>query len=161
MHCTRPSPSITRRAALEKWKESNGSDATYNNLIIVFERAGYRAYANTVKFLWGEHRFLTTGKNGLAKKSVHHYTADKQNIGSRGKISTCSHETSSHVSQDFASGGEMSSVSDHSIAPNWPAKLNGANPEDETFFTPPTSPSHEYEDEVLHYNIMLTIQLCI
>ena len=30
-----------RRAALRKWKQRHGSSATYNNLIKVFEQAGY------------------------------------------------------------------------------------------------------------------------
>ena len=37
-----------RRAALEKWKQTLGSNATYNNLIGVFKRAGYQGYADTV-----------------------------------------------------------------------------------------------------------------
>ena len=40
-----------RRAALEKWKQTLGSSATYKNLIGVFERAGYINYADTVKGL--------------------------------------------------------------------------------------------------------------
>ena len=40
-----------RRAALEKWKQKLGSSATYNNLIGVFERAGYQGYADAVRKL--------------------------------------------------------------------------------------------------------------
>ena len=40
-----------RRAALEKWKQKLGSSATYNNLIGVFERAGYQEYADAVRKL--------------------------------------------------------------------------------------------------------------
>ena len=39
---------IFRRAALEKWKQKLGSKATYNNLISVFERSGYKEYTETV-----------------------------------------------------------------------------------------------------------------
>ena len=39
---------FTRRAALETWKQRLGSNATYSNLIGVFERAGYQGYADTV-----------------------------------------------------------------------------------------------------------------
>ena len=35
--------------ALEKWKERLGSNATYGNLIDVFERAEYRGYASKVR----------------------------------------------------------------------------------------------------------------
>ena len=38
-----------RRAALEKWKQSQGSSATYRNLIAAFERAGRKDYADTVR----------------------------------------------------------------------------------------------------------------
>ena len=38
-----------RRAALEKWKQRLGYNATYNRLINVFERAGYSGYASTVR----------------------------------------------------------------------------------------------------------------
>ena len=41
-----------RREALQKWKQSNGAAATYNNLIGVFERAGYRGYADTVRSIF-------------------------------------------------------------------------------------------------------------
>lgn len=34
---------------MEKWKQKLGSSATYNNLIGVFERAGYKSYADTVR----------------------------------------------------------------------------------------------------------------
>ena len=39
----------TRREALEMWKQARGSEATYLNLIGVFERAGYQEYAETVQ----------------------------------------------------------------------------------------------------------------
>ena len=45
--------SLPRRAALEKWKQKLGSNATYNNLIGAFERAGYRGYADTVRKICG------------------------------------------------------------------------------------------------------------
>ena len=45
------SPHLYRREALEKWKQKFGSDATYNNLIKVFEQAGYKNYAEIVKDL--------------------------------------------------------------------------------------------------------------
>ena len=38
-----------RRDALEKWKQLNGDNATYYNLIVVFERAGHQEYADKVK----------------------------------------------------------------------------------------------------------------
>jgi ATP phosphoribosyltransferase len=37
-----------RREALQKWKQANGAAATYRNLIGVFEKAGYKGYADTV-----------------------------------------------------------------------------------------------------------------
>ena len=36
------------------WKEARGSEATYINLIGVFERAGYKDYADTVYELFEE-----------------------------------------------------------------------------------------------------------
>lgn len=48
----------SRRAALEKWKQNNGRDATYNNLIGVFKQAGYQEYADHVYVvLQCEHRY--------------------------------------------------------------------------------------------------------
>ena len=41
--------SDSRREALEKWKQARGSEATYLNLIRVFQCAGYQEYAKTVK----------------------------------------------------------------------------------------------------------------
>ena len=38
-----------RRAALQQWKQKLGSGATYNKLISVFERAGYKNYADEVR----------------------------------------------------------------------------------------------------------------
>ena len=37
-----------RRDALQKWKQVNGSTATYRNLIRVFEKAGYKGYADNI-----------------------------------------------------------------------------------------------------------------
>ena len=37
-----------RRAALLKWKQYQGSGATYRNLIAAFERAGHQDFADTV-----------------------------------------------------------------------------------------------------------------
>lgn len=45
---------LYRRKALRIWKQTNGSDATYGNLIKVFERAGYHGYADTVKNICGK-----------------------------------------------------------------------------------------------------------
>ena len=45
---------IIRRAALEKWKQYSGSKATYNNLIIAFEQAGHKDFAETVQKIAGE-----------------------------------------------------------------------------------------------------------
>lgn len=36
---------------MEKWKQKLGSSATYNNLIDVFERAGYQDYVDAVRKL--------------------------------------------------------------------------------------------------------------
>ena len=36
---------------MEKWKQNLGSNATYSNLIAVFERAGYQEYADAIKKL--------------------------------------------------------------------------------------------------------------
>jgi hypothetical protein len=48
-----PPPSLPplslRRAALELWKQKLGSCATYNSLIEVFERAGYKDFADVVR----------------------------------------------------------------------------------------------------------------
>ena len=38
-----------RREALYIWKQRNGSRATYNRLINIFEQAGYRSYADEVR----------------------------------------------------------------------------------------------------------------
>ena len=38
-----------RREALYTWKQRNGSKATYGELIEVFERAGYKGYADEVR----------------------------------------------------------------------------------------------------------------
>ena len=38
---------------METWKQKLGSNATYNNLIGVFERAGYQGYADTVRDIFG------------------------------------------------------------------------------------------------------------
>ena len=43
-----------RRAALEKWKQYNGSSATYRNLIAAFERAGHKDFAETVQKMAGK-----------------------------------------------------------------------------------------------------------
>ena len=37
-----------RQAALGKWKQHLGSDATYRNLMSAFERAGRKDFADTV-----------------------------------------------------------------------------------------------------------------
>ena len=42
-----------RREALELWKQRLGSDATYNNLIRVFENAGYRDLADFIRKIAG------------------------------------------------------------------------------------------------------------
>ena len=39
---------------MEKWKQTHGSNATYNNLIGVFKRAGYQGYADTVYKVFGK-----------------------------------------------------------------------------------------------------------
>ena len=49
MYVVLPSVLFLRRAALVKWKEKVGSSATYNKLIGVFERAGYKNYADIVR----------------------------------------------------------------------------------------------------------------
>ena len=36
---------------MKKWKQKLGSNATYSNLIVVFERAGCQEYADTVRRL--------------------------------------------------------------------------------------------------------------
>ena len=41
-----------RREALETWKQAHDSEATYINLIGVFECAGYQEYADTVRKLF-------------------------------------------------------------------------------------------------------------
>lgn len=38
-----------RRKALRLWQQKLGSDATYNELIRAFNRAGYKQYADNVK----------------------------------------------------------------------------------------------------------------
>lgn len=43
-----------RRAALGKWKQYKGSDATYKNLIVAFELAGHKDFADTVRTLAGK-----------------------------------------------------------------------------------------------------------
>ena len=46
---------LSRRAALEKWKQKLGSSATYSNLSGVFERAGYQGYAEVVRNVCGKY----------------------------------------------------------------------------------------------------------
>jgi hypothetical protein len=46
---------------LEKWKQNRGSDATYINLIKVFEQAGYKKYAEIVKDQLMENMQADTG----------------------------------------------------------------------------------------------------
>ena len=43
-----------RRAALRKWKQRKGSEATYKNLIEVFKHAHCLQYANIVRNICGE-----------------------------------------------------------------------------------------------------------
>ena len=38
------------------WEQKNGDNATYNNLIRVFERAGYQLFADKVKRLATERK---------------------------------------------------------------------------------------------------------
>ena len=38
-----------RRAALQTWKQRNGSKATYSKLMKIFERAGYRNHADKLR----------------------------------------------------------------------------------------------------------------
>ena len=45
---------------MQKWKQKLGSSATYNNLIGVFERAGYQGYADVVRGVCGNTSTLTT-----------------------------------------------------------------------------------------------------
>ena len=40
---------LIRRAVLLLWKQRNGSKATYSRLISIFERAGYKSYAEHVR----------------------------------------------------------------------------------------------------------------
>ena len=42
---------IYRREALYIWKTRNGSKATYNKLIKIFEQAGYKSYADEVRIV--------------------------------------------------------------------------------------------------------------
>ena len=41
--------SFHRREALKLWKQKFGSSATYRKLVVIFELAGYRDYAENVK----------------------------------------------------------------------------------------------------------------
>ena len=50
-------PLSLRRAALELWKQRHGSDATYNNLIEVFETTGHRDIADFIKRTAGSFFF--------------------------------------------------------------------------------------------------------
>ena len=36
---------------MAEWKQKNGDNATYNNLIGAFERAGYQLFADNIKKL--------------------------------------------------------------------------------------------------------------
>ena len=44
----------TRREALQLWKQKLGDEATYRNLIDVFETAGYKNYADMVRSIIGK-----------------------------------------------------------------------------------------------------------
>ena len=65
---------LSRRAALEKWKQKLGSSATYSNLIGVFERAGYQGYADTVHKVLRESPpiLYTEVVRNFSGKSHHH-----------------------------------------------------------------------------------------
>ena len=52
---------LFRRKALEMWKQKHGSAATYNNLIKVFEQAGFKGYAEFVKGLLMKNVQADTG----------------------------------------------------------------------------------------------------
>ena len=53
-------PLSLRRAALKLWKQRRGSGATYNGLIEVFERAGYKNLADIVRSIAGNHIILVS-----------------------------------------------------------------------------------------------------
>ena len=42
-------PYFYRRTALQMWKRKSGPEATYKNLIDLFEQAQYKDYAETVR----------------------------------------------------------------------------------------------------------------
>ena len=61
---------FTRRAALESWKLNLGSNATYNNLIGVFERARCQSNADTVRGLSESLTSLTAIEPPVATEST-------------------------------------------------------------------------------------------
>ena len=61
-------PLSLRRAALELWKQRHRSDATYNNLIEVFERAGYKNLTDVVRKTAGNS--LSLALSGMETPSV-------------------------------------------------------------------------------------------
>ena len=75
---------IIRRAALDKWKEKLGSSATYDNLMGVFEQAGYQDYADTIKNIDEENDFdacdhgYPTTDNGSISQSMYEGRGDPQ-----------------------------------------------------------------------------------
>ena len=54
---------LFRRAALQKWKQKHGTEATYNNLIQVFKKAEYKDYAVFVKSLANDVQTETEHSN--------------------------------------------------------------------------------------------------
>ena len=54
---------------MQKWKQVNGSAATYRNLIRVFEKVGYKGYAETVCNIIspGEYELLQSRLNHANK----------------------------------------------------------------------------------------------
>ena len=61
-----------RRAALETWKQKNGSNATYNNLIVAFKNAECHGYADIVKRL----RTTTEKDEDTAKSQIEKLKVD-------------------------------------------------------------------------------------
>ena len=55
---------------MQKWKEKQGSEATYRKLIKIFERAGYKLYADVVRSLVSTCSDQTDKPNDSANQQI-------------------------------------------------------------------------------------------
>jgi hypothetical protein len=63
---------------LEKWKQKLGANATYNNLIKVFEKASYEDFAEIVKDLVMKNVQTNTNRNTINQTESPHPPSEPQ-----------------------------------------------------------------------------------